>query len=66
MYKINPQEIKKESLINWLQKNRTKLSKQQIYDISHKYMRAVYLRNGNLHVYATLDMLKEYEDRGDE
>lgn len=59
--KINTTKVRRETLIKYLEKNYEKLTKKQLYDIMMKYIKAVYLRNGNLHVFITNEILQELD-----
>ena len=62
---INAAELRKKTLLNYLEDNYNVLSKKQIYEIATEYIKSIYLRNGNLHVIATNEMLMNL-GKGDE
>lgn len=59
---IDIKEIRQKTLLNYLEENYTALSKEQIYKLTTEYIRAIYLRNGHLHVIATNEALKYIEE----
>lgn len=61
---INAKEVRKETLLTYLDNNYRVLSKEQIYKIAKEYIHAVYLRDGHLHVVATNQMLDVLEEKG--
>lgn len=61
-FKIYPDQIRKESLIPYLENHYKELSKQQLYEIMLDYIKESYMRNGNLHVNITNEILKKYID----
>lgn len=58
--KIDAKEVRKKTLLNYLEENYEKLSKEQIYEITTEYIRTIYMRNGHLHVIATNEALEKY------
>lgn len=62
VFKIYPDQVRKESLIPYLENHYEELSKQQLYEIMLSYIKESYMRNGNLHVNITNEILKKYID----
>lgn len=61
---IDANEVRRETLLMYLDNNYKVLSKEQIYKIAREYIHAVYLQNGHLHVVATNQMLDVLEGKG--
>ena len=59
---IDPKQVRRESLINFLKDNYKKLSKGEILDIAIGYMTAIYMMNGHMHVVATNETLRQFEE----
>lgn len=62
VFKIYPDQVRKESLIPYLENHYEELSKEQIYDLTLSYIKESYMRNGNTHVNITNEILKKYMD----
>lgn len=61
--KIRKEDVIRETLLPYLQSHYEKLNKKQIFEITTRYIEAVYLRNGMLHAEATLEMLENLEEQ---
>jgi len=64
MFKVDPKQVRRESLLPYLKNHYEELTKKQIYEITTEYIKLSYLNNGNHHVNLTNEMLKKY-DKGD-
>jgi len=64
MFEISAKEIRKQSLLPYLENHYTQLNKKQIYDITTAYIYASYMHNGNKHVDFTNDAIRKLENKG--
>ena len=62
VFKIYLDQVRKESLIPYIENHYKDLSKKQLCEITLAYIKESYMRNGNLHVNITNEILKKYID----
>lgn len=61
---INKEELLMETLIPYLEKNKQKIKKEELFAVANEYMKSVYLRDGYIHTAATVEMLDILEKKG--
>lgn len=59
---IDPDEVRRIGMIEYIKKYKTKMSKRQLYDLGVRYMYHNYMLNGHTHAVVVNKVLYELED----